>query len=57
MKITIGQRASYISLKDVKGEDVAYTQEIAPSTYADYDENGLLLGIEFLGTPELIEEK
>lgn len=55
MKITFDERATYVYIRDIDLGGVAYTQEIAPNTYADYNEDGQLLGIEFLGKPEIIE--
>jgi uncharacterized protein YuzE len=49
MKITIGTYATYIQIRPTKKGEVAHTREIAPETYADYDEDGVLLGIEYVG--------
>ena len=57
MKITIGKYASYVQIKPNIGKgEVAYTREIGYGMYADYNEEGLLLGIEYLGTPEVVKE-
>jgi uncharacterized protein YuzE len=57
MKITIGKYASYVQIKpSISKGDVAYTREIGDGLYADYSEEGLLLGIEYQGTPEVVKE-
>ena len=55
MRLVKGKYASYLEIEEER--DVARTEEIADNIYADYDKDGKLLGIEFVRSLEIIEEK
>ena len=53
MKITIDDWASYVYLREIKPGEVHHSVPMGDYVL-DYDDNGVLLGIEYLGTPEIV---
>lgn len=57
MKIEIGSYGSYIRIKECEESDKPLTQKMLDNDVVlDYSKDGKLIGIELLGSLEVIEE-
>lgn len=58
MKVTIDDYASYVYLvDDIQPGSVSHTVPVGDDVYIDYDIDGRILGIEFLGQLKVVDNR